>query len=160
MLDAGSVMLQIVGHVPDSGDLRTLLMRKRRVMVCNEPRFLRKLIAEAIAEEFETLCVEESFSLSIIEKTLAAFQPDCVIVTLESLDATPGICDVLFRRRPDLVVLAVAWPGNHAALFSYADRIHSEKIENTLQEVTHALEFGKPMLPQVVLRLSREVQDG
>jgi len=135
-------------------------MRKPRVLVCNEPRFLRELLAEAIAEEADASWLRESPSQGAIEQAAAAFLPDSVIVTLESVEGTPEICDVLFARYPELLIVAVAWPCNQALVFSYADGIRFAKIDNTLREVTNALQFEKFTLREPTVRLSREVDAG
>jgi len=112
-------------------------MRKIRVLVANRPRLMRDLVLATVSDQpdIEVLAVLEDDSK--IAQAVAEFQPDVVIVALETPETRPAICDYLLTHHPAVRVLAVA-PEHDSSLFFWSD-IRSAAFENSEEGILNVI---------------------
>lgn len=112
-------------------------MRKIRVLVANRPRLMRELVLATISEQPDIEVLGELEDDSKIAATVAASNPDFVIVALDKAGVRPPICDYLLIHHPSVRVLAVA-PEENDSVFFWAD-IRSTPIESSEDGILNAI---------------------
>ena len=110
-----------------------------RVLVANQPRLMRELLVDVLAEESWVEIVgevaEEREIRGIVQKTT----PDLLIVTAEGPGRRPVICDELLREFPALRIIAVAPQENYTVCYWASLDIHSDDVESSEQGFLRAV---------------------
>jgi chemotaxis response regulator CheB len=100
-----------------------------RILVANQPRLMRELILETLANQPDFEIVGEVAEESKIPENVQRTLPNFVVIALDHPGRRPAICDELLREHPDLRVIAVA-PEKNCVVYYWASlEIHSSDVE-------------------------------
>lgn len=100
-----------------------------RVAVANQPRLIRELVLQIIANQPGIEVVAEIANEGEIPKVVEATHPNVLIIALYEYDRRPAICDVLLCRYPKMKIVALA-PERDVSLYFWSSLdIHSRSIE-------------------------------
>jgi chemotaxis response regulator CheB len=122
---------------------------KIRVLVANQPRLIRELVLETIADQPDIEIVgtvqEHSDLADVVEKT----RPDYLIIALEQTHQ--AYCGFLLGRYPQMRILAVAAQGGDSLCYWVHQDIRTRVVEtsqagliNVLSEAPESLAFFTP----------------
>ena len=114
-------------------------MDKIRVLVANRPRLMRELVLATISDQPDIEIMGEVKHDSEIAQVAAEAQPDFVIIALDTPARRPEICETLFRRNPEVKVLALAPEHNNSVLFWSRLDIHAQQVESSEAGILSAL---------------------
>jgi DNA-binding NarL/FixJ family response regulator len=110
-----------------------------RVLVANQPRLMRELIAMTIADSSDIEVVgevqNEADILDAIEKT----RPDFLIVASDEAGRPPSICVSILETNGQIKILAITPNLDSGALYWATPFIHSSKIEASEEGVLRTL---------------------
>lgn len=113
-------------------------MNKTRVLVANQPRLMRELVLETIADQPDIEVVGETQDEGQILEMVEQTHPDFLIVALRG-DERPPICNELLQRHPAMRILALA-PDRNSSVFYWASLdIHAQAVEVSQEGVLGAL---------------------
>jgi DNA-binding NarL/FixJ family response regulator len=113
-----------------------------RVAVANQPRLIRELVLETIADQPGIEIVAEIENEGEIPKVVEATHPDFLIMSLEGSNQQPALCDILLPRYPEMKILALA-PERNVSMFFWASfDIHSRSIEASEAGILGTLRRG------------------
>jgi chemotaxis response regulator CheB len=104
-----------------------------RVLMANQPRLMRELLLEVLAEESWIQIVGEVTEESQIRELVLKTSPDLLVVTAETRGKRPPICDELLREFPALRIIAVASQESYSVCYWASLDIHSNDIEPSEQ---------------------------
>src|SRR5258708_18884910 len=90
---------------------------KIRVLVANRPRLMRELVVATLADQSDIEIVGETANEADITEQVDRLPPDCLVITLESPEARPGLCGFLLGRYPQMKSLTVSPEKNAAGCF-------------------------------------------
>jgi chemotaxis response regulator CheB len=107
--------------------------RTFRVLMANQPRLMRELLLEVLAEESWIQIVGEVTEESHIRELVLKTSPDLLVVTAETPGKRPPICDELLREFPALRIIAVASQESYSVCYWASLDIHSNDIEPSEQ---------------------------
>jgi chemotaxis response regulator CheB len=110
-----------------------------RVLVANQPRLMRELLVEVLAEESWVEIVGEVPDEKEIHESVEKTAPDLLIVTAENPGQRPAICDELLREHPGLRIIAVAPQENYTVCYWASLDIHTDDIESSEQGFLRAV---------------------
>lgn len=113
--------------------------RPIRVLVANQPRLMRDLVASALADQQGIEVVGEVSNELDIPARVREKLPDVLVVGLASGGRRPSICDVLLPEYPNLRILAVAFSENRTICYWGSLSIHANEIEPSEEGVLHAV---------------------
>jgi chemotaxis response regulator CheB len=100
-----------------------------RILVANQPRLMRELILETLADQPDFEIVGEVAEKSKIPENVQRTLPNFVVIALDHPGRRPAICEELLREHPDLRVIAVA-PEKNCFVYYWASlEIHSRDVE-------------------------------
>lgn len=105
--------------------------RPIRVVVANQPRLMRELILETIAEELNIEVVAEVQNEIEIAQIVDGTHPDVLIASLDESNQRPAFCDDLLRRYPEMKILALAPERNSGMFFWASFDIHGIPVESS-----------------------------
>ena len=114
-------------------------MDKIRVLVANRPRLMRELVLATISDQPDIEIMGEVKHDSEIAQVAAEAQPDFVIIALDTPARRPEICETLFRRNPEVKVLALAPEHNSSVLFWSRLDIQAQQVESSEAGILSAL---------------------
>jgi chemotaxis response regulator CheB len=104
-----------------------------RVLMANQPRLMRELLLEVLAEESWIQIVGEVTEESQIRELVLKTSPDLLVVTAKTRGKRPPICDELLREFPALRIIAVASQESYSVCYWASLDIHSDDIEPSEQ---------------------------
>lgn len=113
-------------------------MNKTRVLVANQPRLMRELVLETIADQPDIEVVGETQDESQIPDMVEQTHPDFLIVALRG-NERPPICDELLHRHPEMRILALAADRNSSIYYWASLDIHAQRVEASQEGVLGAL---------------------
>ena len=127
------------------------LQVKIRVLVANQPRLIRELVLETIADQPDIEIVgtvqEHSELADVVEKT----RPDYLIIALEQTQDHLAYCGFLLGRYPQMRILAVSAQGGDSLCYWVHQEIRTRVVEtsqagliNVLSEAPESLAFFTP----------------
>lgn len=116
--------------------------RMIRVVIANRPRLIRELIVSTIADQPDIEIVAEIQDESEIPRIVEQTAPEFLIITLDSPDQRPLLCDSLLRQHPEMKIMALAAEGNCTMFYSASLRIHSTILETSEMGILSALRSG------------------
>jgi DNA-binding NarL/FixJ family response regulator len=113
-----------------------------RVIVANQPRLIRELVLESIADQPGIEIVAEIENEDEILNVVEATHPDFLIIALDDRGRQPALCDILLPRYPEMKILALA-PERNVSMFFWASfDIHSRSIEASEAGILGTLRRG------------------
>ena len=113
-----------------------------RVAVANQPRLIRELVLQIIANQPGIEVVAEIANEVEIPKVVEATHPNVLIIALYEYDRRPAICDVLLCRYPEMKIVALAPERDVTLCFWSSLDIHSRSIEPSEAGLLGALRSG------------------
>ena len=113
--------------------------RAVRVLVANQPRLMRELIRDALADQPGVEIVGEVHNEADIRARVRETLPDLVFVGLEGEEALPKLCEEILKERPDVRILAVSFRENRTVCYWASIDIHASEIETSEQAILEAV---------------------
>jgi len=115
------------------------MTRAVRIVVANQPRLMRDLVVETLAEEPGVEIVAEVQIQAEIVQVVEGTLPDFLIIALDESNQRPPLCDLLLRRYPDMKILALAPERNCSVFFWASFDIHECPVESSEAGVLSAI---------------------
>jgi len=84
------------------------MLKTFRILVANQPKLMRELLVETLAEESWIEIVGQVGKEAEIRELVQKTAPDLLVVTADKPGKRPAICDELLREYPTLRIIAVA----------------------------------------------------
>jgi len=109
------------------------MLKTFRVLMANQPKLMRELLAEMLAEESWIQIVGEVTQEVEIRDLVLKTSPDLLVVTAEQPGKRPAICDELLREFPSLRIIAVAAQESYSVCYWASLDIHADDIEPSEQ---------------------------
>jgi len=115
------------------------MLKTFRVLVANQPKLMRELLVETLAEQSWIEIVGEVSDEIDIFQQVQKTSPDLLVITAEQRDKRPVICDSLLREYPQLRIIAVAPQENYTVCYWASLDIHSGDIETSAEGLLSAV---------------------
>jgi chemotaxis response regulator CheB len=109
------------------------MVKTFRVLMANQPKLMRELLVEVLAEESWIQIVGEVTQEAEIRELVLKTSPDLLVVTAEKPGQRPAICDELLREFPALRIIAVASQESYSVCYWASLDIHADDIEPSEQ---------------------------
>ena len=109
------------------------MLKTFRVLMANQPKLMRELLAEMLSEESWIQIVGEVTQEAEIRDLVLKTSPDLLVVTAEQPGKRPAICDELLREFPSLRIIAVAAQESYSVCYWASLDIHADDIEPSEQ---------------------------
>jgi chemotaxis response regulator CheB len=109
------------------------MVKTFRVLMANQPKLMRELLLETLAEQPWVEIVGEVSDESEIRHLVLKTSPDLLVVTAEKPGKRPAICDALLREFPALRIIAVAAEESYSVCYWASLDIHADDIEPSEQ---------------------------
>ena len=109
------------------------MVKTFRVLMANQPKLMRELLAEVLADEAWIQIVGEVAREEEIRDLVKETSPDLLVVSTEKPGERPPICDALLREFPSLRIIAVADKENYTVCYWASLDIHADNIEPSEQ---------------------------
>jgi len=109
------------------------MVKTFRILVANQPKLMRELLVEMLAEEAWIEIVGQVAREDDIRESVQKTAPDLLVVTADKPGKRPSICDELLREYPALHIIAVAPHENYIACYWASLDIHAADIESSEQ---------------------------
>ena len=109
------------------------MVKTFRVLMANQPKLMRELLVEVLAEEPWIQIVGEATQEGQIRDLVLMTSPDLLVVTAENPGKRPVICDELLREFPALRIIAVAAQESYSVCYWASLDIHADDIEASEQ---------------------------
>jgi AmiR/NasT family two-component response regulator len=126
------------------------MVKTFRVLMANQPKLMRELLVEVLAEESWVQIVGEVADEADIRELVLKTSPDLLVVSAEKPGKRPAICDELLREFPSLRIIALADKENYTVCYWASLDIHADDIEpseqgflSAVRSVAGAVEGGK-----------------
>lgn len=110
-----------------------------RVLVANQPRLMRELVLETLADQPGIEVVGEVIDEAEIPDRVDHTLPDFLVIALDEPGRRPDICATILRAHPQVRILAIASGPNRATCYSASVNIHSDDIEPSETSILNAL---------------------
>lgn len=120
---------------------------KIRVLVANRPRLMRELVVATLADQSDIEIVSETANEAHITEQVDRLRPDCLVITLESPEARPGLCGFLLGRYPQMRILAVSPEQNTSCFFWAIVDIRSRQVQSSQDAILSALRNRPEAVP-------------
>jgi chemotaxis response regulator CheB len=115
------------------------MVKTFRVLMANQPKLMRELLVETLAEQSWIEIVGEVSDETGIRDLVLKTTPDLLIVTAEKPGKRPAICDALLREFPSLRIIAVAARESYSVCYWASLDIHADDIEPSEQGFLNAV---------------------
>jgi chemotaxis response regulator CheB len=109
------------------------MVKTFRVLMANQPKLMRELLVEVLAEEPWIQIVGEATHETQIRDLVLKTSPDLLVVTADKPGKRPAICDELLREFPALRIIAVASQESYSVCYWASLDIHADDIEASEQ---------------------------
>jgi DNA-binding NarL/FixJ family response regulator len=100
-----------------------------RVLVANQPRLIRELVAGTISDQPDINVVGEIQQENELENAVEEMRPDVLIVALDRSNQLPAACESILRSHPRMRIIALAWDRNTSIFYRASLSIESIQIE-------------------------------
>lgn len=107
------------------------MVKTFRVLMANQPKVMRELLAEMLADEPWIEIVGEVSQEAEIPQLVQKTAPDLLVVTAHNPGKRPAICDQLLREYPALRIIAVAPRENYTVCYWASLDIHADHVESS-----------------------------
>jgi chemotaxis response regulator CheB len=115
------------------------MVKTFRVLMANQPKLMRELLVETLAEQSWVEIVGEVSDEAAIRELVLKTSPDLLVVTAEKPGKRPPICDELLREFPALRIIAVAAQESYSVCYWASLDIHADDIEPSEQGFLNAV---------------------
>jgi chemotaxis response regulator CheB len=115
------------------------MVKTFRVLMANQPKLMRELLVETLAEQPGIEIVGEVSDEAGIRDLVLKTSPDLLVVTAEKPGKRPLICDALLREFPALRIIAVASQESYSVCYWASLDIHADDIEPSEQGFLNAV---------------------
>lgn len=102
-----------------------------RVLVAIYPRLMRELILTTFADQPDIEVVGEVTEEAAIPSEVERTTPDFLVISFDSPERRPSVCDTVLRRRPDMRIIAVDPEHNYSVHYWAALNIQSTDVETS-----------------------------
>ena len=109
------------------------MLKTFRILVANQPKLMRELLVDMLAEESWIEIVGEVAQEAEIRELVQKTAPDLLVVTADKPGKRPEICDELLKEFPTLRIIAVAPHENYVVCYWASLDIHAADIESSEQ---------------------------
>ena len=109
------------------------MVKTFRILVANQPKLMRELLVDMLAEESWIEIVGEVAQEAEIRELVQKTAPDLLVVTADKPGKRPEICDELLKEFPTLRIIAVAPHENYIVCYWASLDIHAADIESSEQ---------------------------
>jgi len=109
------------------------MVKTFRILMANQPKLMRELLVEMLAEEPWIEIVGEVTHELEIRELVQKTAPDLLVVTADKPGKRPVICDELLKEFPALRIIAVAAHENYTVCYWASLDIHAADIESSEQ---------------------------
>ena len=109
------------------------MVKTFRILVANQPKLMRELLVDMLAEESWIEIVGEVAQEAEIRESVQKTTPDLLVVTADKPGKRPEICDELLKEFPTLRIIAVAPHENYVVCYWASLDIHAADIESSEQ---------------------------
>jgi len=109
------------------------MVKTFRILVANQPKLMRELLVEMLAEESWIEIVGQVAQEAEIRELVQKTVPDLLVVTADKPGKRPAICDELLREYPNLHIIAVAPHENYTVCYWASLDIHAADFESSEQ---------------------------
>lgn len=113
--------------------------RSVRVLVANRPNLMREVVISVLSDQPGVEIVGEVASDPDIVERVQDTRPDLLVVTLETTQNQPAICETILRQHPAMRIIAVGLRENYSVCYWTTVNIHSTEIETSEQGLLEAV---------------------
>lgn len=114
-------------------------MKRVRVLVANQPRLMRELIINTIADQSDIDLVGEIGEEENLTDAVAQTRPDVLIIGMDEQDKYRLQCGFLLGRYPEMKIVALAPEQNRAQLYWAIVDIRSRPLESSEAGILNAV---------------------
>jgi DNA-binding NarL/FixJ family response regulator len=107
------------------------MVKTFRVLMANQPKLMRELLVEMLADEPWIEIVGEASREAEIRELVQKTAPDLLVVTADKPGRRPEICDRLLQEYPALRIIAVAAHENYTVCYWASLDIHADHVESS-----------------------------
>lgn len=107
------------------------MIKTCRILMANQPKLMRELLVEMLAEEPWVQIVGQASGEVEIRQFVQQSLPHVLVVTSEGPGKRPAICDELLREYPTLKIIAVDPHENYTVCYWASLDIHAVDIESS-----------------------------
>lgn len=125
-------------------------VEKIKVIVASRPRLMREVVMAVIANQPDIELMAEVQDDTTIIDLVGELSPDWLFIALDQPDQRPDICDPLFRKFPNLKILALASERNNCILYWANVTIRSSRVESSENGILDVLRGRRPATPVVL----------
>jgi chemotaxis response regulator CheB len=106
-----------------------MMNKSIRVLVAIYPRLMRELILTTFADQPDIEVVGEVTEESAIPGEVERTSPDFLVISLNSQEQRPQVCDTVLLRRPEMRIIAVDPEHNYSVHYWVSLKIQSNDVE-------------------------------
>jgi chemotaxis response regulator CheB len=114
-------------------------LKRVRVLVANQPRLMREMVIETIADQPDIEVVGEVVHENELNEIVEQTQPDVLILSLEEPERPSGKCGFLLGRYPSMRILALAPERNRGVYYWAMVDIRNKPVESSEAGVLGAI---------------------
>jgi chemotaxis response regulator CheB len=114
-------------------------MKRIRVLVAHQPRLMRELIMNTIADQSDFELVGEVSNQADIEPAVERVRPDILILAMGVREKDGLQCEPLLTRYPEMRVLVLAPEQNRALCYWATVDIRSRALESSEEGILNAM---------------------
>jgi len=100
---------------------------------------MRELVISVLSDQPGVEIVGEVANDPDIAKRVQDTLPDLLVVTLETTQSQPAICDTILRQHPTMRIIAVGLRENYSICYWATVNIHSAEVETSEQGLLDAI---------------------
>ena len=106
-----------------------MMNKSIRVLVAIYPRLMRELILTTFADQPDIEVVGEVTEEWAIPGEVDRTSPDFLVISLNSHEQRPQVCDTVLLRRPEMRIIAVDPEHNYSVHYWVSLKIQSNDVE-------------------------------
>ena len=110
-----------------------------RILVANQPKLMRELILETLADQPGVEVVGEVPDESSILERVEATRPHFLFITLDDPETRPVLCDNVLRLHPEISIIAVGPHHDQGIRYWASFDIHSSAVEASLEAILNVM---------------------
>jgi DNA-binding NarL/FixJ family response regulator len=114
-------------------------MKRIRVLVANQPRLMRELIAATITDQPDIELVGELGKQDDLADAVAHTRPDVLILAMDDREKYRVQCGFLLGRYPEMKILALAPEQNRAQFYWAIVDVRSRPLESSEAGILDAM---------------------